>query len=90
MAGGIIPGGKQMQISSEALICLPQEFSKITPRARRIYTDLKDAIEQTIRETNMRIVIDMQGAQTPYSRDRGVGRYANGIGQSDGAESNGS
>ena len=46
MAGGIIPGGKQTQISSEAPYMPSTELSKITPRGRRIYTDLKDAIEQ--------------------------------------------
>lgn len=46
IAGGIIPGGKQTQISSEAPYMPSTELSKITPRARCIYTDLKDAIEQ--------------------------------------------
>jgi hypothetical protein len=46
IAGGIIPGGKQMQISSESPYMPSTKLSKITPRARSIYTDLKDAIEQ--------------------------------------------
>ncbi len=47
----------------------------MTPHARKIYADLKAAVEQEeTGELLMRIVIDMQGAQTK-SRFRGIGRY---------------